>query len=38
VRLSVERAACSSSTPPLSTGNPGERSGGICSLPGKLRI
>jgi hypothetical protein len=30
VRLSVERAACSSSTPRLSTGNPGERSGGTC--------
>jgi antitoxin Phd len=37
VRLSVERAAWSSSTPRVSTGNPGERSGGICSPPGKLR-
>jgi hypothetical protein len=33
VRLSAERAACTSSAPRLSTGNPGERSGGICSAP-----
>jgi len=30
VRLSAERAVCSSSAPPLSTGNPGERSGETC--------
>ena len=30
VRLSVERAACRSPTPRVSTGNPGERSGEIC--------
>jgi hypothetical protein len=30
VRLSVVRAACRSSTPRVSTGNPGERSGGTC--------
>ena len=33
VRLSVKRAASSSSAPPVSTGNPGERSGEICSAP-----
>ena len=30
VRLSVKRAACRSSKPRISTGNPGERSGEIC--------
>jgi hypothetical protein len=31
VRLSVRKGACSSRNPPTSTGNPGERSRGICS-------
>ena len=30
IRVSSQRAACSSSTPRISTGNPGERSGGTC--------
>ena len=30
VRLSVKRAACRSSKPRVSTGNPGQRSGGTC--------
>jgi hypothetical protein len=35
VRLSLKRAACRSSTPLLSTGNPGEeRSGEICGVSG----
>jgi hypothetical protein len=33
VRLSVKRAACRSSKPRVSTGNPGERSGEIRGLP-----
>jgi hypothetical protein len=32
MRLSVERAACRSSKPRVSTGNSGERSGGTCGL------
>ena len=32
VRLSVKRAACRSSKPRVSAGNPGERSGEICGL------
>jgi hypothetical protein len=32
IRLSVERAACRSSKPRVSTGNPGERSGEICGV------
>jgi hypothetical protein len=34
MRLSVERAACRPSTPRVSTGNPGERSGEICGSSG----
>jgi hypothetical protein len=33
VRLSVERAACRSPKPRVSTGNQGERSGEICGFP-----
>ena len=33
VRLSLKRAACRSTTPRVSTGNPGERSGESCGLP-----
>jgi len=33
MRLSLKRAARNKSTPRFSTGNPGERSGGICSAP-----
>jgi hypothetical protein len=32
--VSVERAACRSSTPWVSTGNPGQRSGEICGVSG----
>jgi hypothetical protein len=37
VRLSVKRAACRSSTPRVSTGNPGERSGEICGSLARLQ-
>ncbi len=33
MRLSLRKGARIRSTPPRSTGNPGERSGGTCSLP-----
>jgi hypothetical protein len=34
MRLSVKKGARTRSTPPNFTGNPGERSGGTCSLRG----
>jgi hypothetical protein len=33
VRPSVKKGACGATTPTSSTGNPGERSGGICGAP-----
>jgi hypothetical protein len=38
MRLSLEKAALTPPTPPVSTGNPGERSGGTCGLLWELAL